>query len=297
MALGIVCEAVEPRLVAAACVVCDAEFHAVKPSRGRVRITCSEACQSERSRRYTRKPYVRALRERACKRCGGLFQSAQTKAFYCGTECLRAGLSASAKERAAERAPIIAEARRHECQRCGREFHRRSYGKQGENKFCSRDCGYAANRRPMAPALTKPPKPLPQPKPLKSYCCKICGAVYQFSGMGRPIKTCGDQCTLMLKRQHRAVARVLRRAREHAATIEPVNPYKVFTRDGWKCRVCRRKTPRSKRGTYEPDAPELDHIVPLSRGGEHSYRNTQCLCRACNAAKGDREIGQLLLFG
>jgi 5-methylcytosine-specific restriction endonuclease McrA len=33
---------------------------------------------------------------------------------------------------------------------------------------------------------------------------------------------------------------------------------------------------------------ELDHIVPLSRGGKHSIGNTTTACRSCNASKSDR---------
>jgi len=36
--------------------------------------------------------------------------------------------------------------------------------------------------------------------------------------------------------------------------------------------------------------PSLDHIVPLSKGGEHSYANTQPAHLLCNIRKGNREI-------
>jgi len=34
--------------------------------------------------------------------------------------------------------------------------------------------------------------------------------------------------------------------------------------------------------------PELDHIVPLSKGGAHAVDNFQLLCRSCNSSKGNR---------
>lgn len=82
-----------------------------------------------------------------------------------------------------------------------------------------------------------------------------------------------------------------------AATVEKVDPFAVFDRDGWRCRICERATPKEKRGSYDDDAPELDHIIPLSKGGEHSYRNTQCTCRKCNAIKSDSAGRQMLLAG
>jgi 5-methylcytosine-specific restriction endonuclease McrA len=32
----------------------------------------------------------------------------------------------------------------------------------------------------------------------------------------------------------------------------------------------------------------VDHVVPLARGGEHSYANTQPACPPCNMSKGAR---------
>jgi 5-methylcytosine-specific restriction endonuclease McrA len=60
----------------------------------------------------------------------------------------------------------------------------------------------------------------------------------------------------------------------------------VFVRDKWKCKACGCNTPQSLRGTCDPDAPELDHIIPLSRGGWHAPDNCQTLCRQCNQDKG-----------
>lgn len=34
---------------------------------------------------------------------------------------------------------------------------------------------------------------------------------------------------------------------------------------------------------------ELDHIVPISRGGENTIENTRILCKACNSKKSDRD--------
>ncbi|QDP57374.1 MAG: putative HNH endonuclease [Prokaryotic dsDNA virus sp.] len=56
--------------------------------------------------------------------------------------------------------------------------------------------------------------------------------------------------------------------------------------------MCGCKTPEAKRGTYAANAPELDHIIPLAKGGAHSKANTACSCRRCNIAKSDKVLGQ-----
>ena len=86
------------------------------------------------------------------------------------------------------------------------------------------------------------------------------------------------------KRELDRATQMRRRARKAAVTVEYVDPLHVFERDGWICQICGCDT-RDKRNPA-PDSPTIDHIVPISRGGPHSYANTQCLCRRCNRLKG-----------
>ncbi len=80
-------------------------------------------------------------------------------------------------------------------------------------------------------------------------------------------------------------------------TVETFDPILALDRDGWRCQICGVKTPKKLRGTFKPNAPELDHIIPLAQGGAHSPANTQCACRACNLDKSDKAvIGQRGLF-
>ncbi|MCA0032740.1 HNH endonuclease [Mesorhizobium sp. B263B2A] len=94
-----------------------------------------------------------------------------------------------------------------------------------------------------------------------------------------------------------AALRKARKLRLRGVTVETVNPIAVFDRDKWRCQLCGVKTPRKLRGKNQPTSPELDHILPLAVGGEHSYRNTQCACRSCNLAKSSKPLGQTRLFG
>jgi len=87
--------------------------------------------------------------------------------------------------------------------------------------------------------------------------------------------------------------RVRQRQQVRQTTYELVDPVEVFEKAKWRCRLCGCKIPRDLRGGIEPNAPTIDHIVPLSLGGPHTRANLQCLCRRCNMAKSDMYQGQL----
>jgi len=89
-----------------------------------------------------------------------------------------------------------------------------------------------------------------------------------------------------------------RRALKAGATVEDFTPKEVFIRDRYICQACGIKTRPDYKNKYHAKYPNLDHIIPLSVGGEHSRRNTQCLCRGCNTLKGNRHANdQMLLIG
>jgi 5-methylcytosine-specific restriction endonuclease McrA len=147
--------------------------------------------------------------------------------------------------------------------------------------------------------------------------CKQCGKPIGNKHEGIIGQHCSEACHLLRKRQAQRISnqkakrsmteksvearradRKRRKAiKRGASTGIAVSPKAIFNRDGWKCQICMRPTPEKLRGTYKPNAPELDHIVPLSKGGPHTPSNIQTACRACNADKSDKRIiGQMGLF-
>jgi 5-methylcytosine-specific restriction endonuclease McrA len=80
-----------------------------------------------------------------------------------------------------------------------------------------------------------------------------------------------------------------RRARMQAVFVEYVRRDEVFRRDKGQCGICG--------AMVDPADWHLDHILPVSRGGEHSYANVQVTHPDCNRAKGARLIShQVRLF-
>jgi 5-methylcytosine-specific restriction endonuclease McrA len=81
-----------------------------------------------------------------------------------------------------------------------------------------------------------------------------------------------------------------RRARLKEAFVEDVDLRVLFKRDGYICAHCGIKC---QNHTYPAlNYATHDHIIPLSwgvsRGGFHSYANSQTLCYSCNSRKGNR---------
>jgi 5-methylcytosine-specific restriction endonuclease McrA len=74
-----------------------------------------------------------------------------------------------------------------------------------------------------------------------------------------------------------------RRARKLGAFVESVDRETVFLNDAGICQwqYCSEASP-----FVDPQNWHLDHIQPLSRGGEHSYQNAQVTHPVCNLRKG-----------
>ena len=69
-------------------------------------------------------------------------------------------------------------------------------------------------------------------------------------------------------------AAVLFRRVPHQAHVA-LNRRAIFARDGHRCQYC------------GAQAENIDHILPRSKGGPHSWDNVVAACRRCNARKRD----------
>jgi len=83
-----------------------------------------------------------------------------------------------------------------------------------------------------------------------------------------------------------------RRRRAHlynAPVREPIDLDMVYARDRAICSLCHQHVKRAE--------ASVDHIVPLSKGGEHSYKNVALAHFICNVRKNNRlATQQMRLF-
>lgn len=164
------------------------------------------------------------------------------------------------------------------CRHCGatklqRDFGPNSQTLDGLSSWC-RDCHRAASLAwwtPERKAKAKHP-PLPERN------CPTCGVLFVPRAATQP--SCG---TRRCQPSYGASTHV-RKARERGARVDArIYRRVVFERDGWICRICGEPTKRDV-SRYDPLAAQIDHIVPLSRGGAHGYDNLRTAHRACNIA-------------
>jgi 5-methylcytosine-specific restriction endonuclease McrA len=57
-----------------------------------------------------------------------------------------------------------------------------------------------------------------------------------------------------------------------------LNRRAVFVRDGHRCQYC------------NAPAENIDHVIPRSKGGPHTWENVVAACRPCNARKMDHYL-------
>lgn len=69
-----------------------------------------------------------------------------------------------------------------------------------------------------------------------------------------------------------------RRKAERAKMSDSLR-YDVLRRDNFRCRLC-------GRAAQDGVVLEVDHIIPVSKGGTSVYENLQTLCKECNRGKG-----------
>ncbi len=179
----------------------------------------------------------------------------------CGFELMRHERSAARSARLAKLAEIRSANRQRQCLQCGGTF-------EGpvNAKFCSQQCQVRSRA------------------PKKVQCsCRECGITFLPDYGDKRRVFCSETCS---KRHLQRVSKGVERAQTYGARTEPLNPIAVMERDGWTCHICGEEAPRELRGTMRWNAPELDHIIPLSAGGPHTYENVACAHRACNLEKG-----------
>ena len=119
--------------------------------------------------------------------------------------------------------------------------------------------------------------------------CKECGSFFA----GRRGSFCSDECKK--KSANRAHDKRIYRANEidNSITLQ-----KLIKRDRCTCWICGEKCDPddftiTENGVYivGPNYPSIDHVYPLSKGGNHTWDNVKLAHHYCNTLKNDKVVG------
>lgn len=152
-----------------------------------------------------------------------------------------------------------------ECSNCNKVF----FSQQTKSHLCSRKCSISYYNPPV---------------PLREMQCRQCGNVYQ--GKGQPV--CSSCVSLNRKAASKA-AKIRRKYQLTSTQVEPIGYDEIFDRDGWLCQECGVSVSREF-DVNDDRYPNLDHIIPLAKGGTHTKENVRCTCRKCNIEKADKVL-------
>ena len=215
--------------------------------------------------------------------------------------------------------------KRTNCATCDQVHYNANRNKPGHRAYCSPQCKPQPRSEHPAPSTKLEWKQCICGqwicRPRKKYCdskaCKYEGWAHASGRRDRKCRQCGaaagkgrqfcDACRRSRQREAASRERRERRrkygksfrskARHFGVEYELVNRQSVYARDGWRCGICRKKVDKRLKAPH-PMSASLDHIVPMSLGGGHTYINTQCAHHRCNSLKSNREAGdQLALVG
>jgi len=59
----------------------------------------------------------------------------------------------------------------------------------------------------------------------------------------------------------------------------------IYKRDGNRCQYCGKK--------FKREDLNLDHVIPVSRGGKDNWYNVVCSCVPCNIRKGNKTLAEV----
>lgn len=263
---------------------------------------CGKEFESNRKKRFCKKQ-CQLSKHKQCKACGNEYICRrQGRSQYCSRKC---------HQRQKRKKCYV-------CLWCASVFTIKTPSSRNKGKYCSRECRfhYLAWRTEVRKVQTE--GDLWATGQNARRCCRSCGCEF-ISENGRSycsetwvthqgesrIRVCSNwkrdcscgrkcdkfkslcsECYSKRVRARRKAGKIKRKRILKSTQVENIVADEIFARDKWKCQSCKRKV--SKQFDVIDDLyPNLDHIIPLSKGGTHTKDNVQCLCRACNLEKSD----------
>ena len=206
-----------------------------------------------------------------CRICDNWFaQNSGGRRKYCDSVCTRLASRERTSEHRAGKVNLL-------CRWClvtPKAYHR---------QHCSDDCARQSSNHLLAHGSDL--------WCLLPLCCE-CGLV---KGINHAAGLCRG-CLVGYNRRANARARIRGKGRMREAAYrdgDPITREGVIARVGRRCHLCN-KLARLDVGHLHPLAAEVDHLIPISKGGGNVWDNVAIAHRACNVKKGNKAAGDQL---
>lgn len=241
------------------------------------------ACRRARSAKRLAEQPARRKPEKprpVCEVCGVAYTRSYGAQRTCGRRC---GMDLQARNRPVRTAPAVypsSTVRICRCDECGSLFVARGQRRKTCGQACRADRAYR----------------MTYGRPRGSLQCRCCGETLPVDAY-RTARFCSPACRRAGKSLSRAKARARAigaarpmrshrdRVRAFGGEYEFVDTRVVYERDRWVCQLCGESVgPLVK--YPDPRSASLDHVLPLARGGDHTYDNVQLAHLSCNVRKG-----------
>lgn len=252
------------------CKLCGKEY----TTRHSIQKYCSRTCASKAFSKKYKGINSKTIKSKTyiCKHCGKEFMPKQSnRATYCSRQCSYEDKKAKAKAKINPK-----------CIVCGKEFKGRT-----DAKYCSDKCRKENDRRKSNEYLKSKHKN-------KKHICKECGKEF-IPEYGNKRRTfCSDTC---LKEYVHQLSKVRRRRKikENGEVDLGITLNKLIKRDKDICKMCGKAIDIhdyliNKCGNFivGDKYPSIDHIIPIAKGGTHTWNNVQLAHFRCNTLKSDR---------
>jgi len=216
--------------------------------------------------------------EQICIECKGSFFG-YNKRMYCSGKCQSAEMKRKATRRSlAKRLTKALDTNRHKtCTHCDSYFYAHTISKT----FCSEECyrTYLTDTKVRVSYNHK---------------CRECGKHY--TNNYKRSAGCSDKCKGRYSNRRDETNR-RNKLRENGKIDWDISVERLSKRDKGLCYLCKSKTNLNDY-TYDSNGyfiagdyyPSVDHVLPVSKGGTHTWDNIKLAHRICNSLKSDNSI-------
>lgn len=130
-------------------------------------------------------------------------------------------------------------------------------------------------------------------KPIMFKNCKWCGNIFKAASIQQVY--CSNKCRRATKNKNRSERKHKRM--EHAkenGDYETISLKRLYKRDAGICYLCGKHLVLND-DYNRPDAPVIEHVIPICKGGTNTWDNVKLSCRNCNSLKGTKILKKFKL--